>query len=122
MLAVQIASASDRAALERLDRWLVALGLLVLAAYVTTTLNATSGYSSDEAAFTQAASGLLLHGHDPYGANLLTSLYTYGVPPQFWTYGMNGVFGTLFGYPALPTLVTAPILVTGNGQRCRSPA
>ncbi len=116
-LVCAIATASTEAGLDRLDRWLLALGLLVLAAWWASSLHQTSGYSTDEAGFVQGAANLLLHGHDPYGANLIPALSQYAVPPQFWTYTMDGGVVSTLGYPALPVLIAVPFVeLTGGGQ------
>ncbi len=112
-----IAAARDEATLERLDRWLLAVGLLTLAAWAGANLAHMAGYSTDEAAFVQSATSLFIHGHDPYGANLLPSLSQYAVPESFWTYTMSGGVVSTFGYPAVPLLVTAPfVALTHDGQ------
>ncbi len=117
VLCCLIATARSTADLERLDRWLLVLGALTVLAVGAATLSATSGYSTDEAAFTQAAAKLMLHGHDPYGADLVNSLFRYSVPARFWTYTMGGGYVTAFGYPALPLLLSAPFVwLTGDGQ------
>lgn len=117
VLACLLAAARTEAELERLDRWLLVLGLLILGAWAASNLSIGSGYTTDEAAFVHGAASLLLHGRDPYGANLLPSLAKFGVPPAFWTYTMNGGAVSTLGYPALPVLVTAPFVsVLGDGQ------
>jgi hypothetical protein len=116
-LACLVAGAPTHDALERLDRWLLALGLMVLVAWAGWGLRHSSGYSTDEAAFVHAAAELLLHGHDPYGANLLPSLARFNVPPIYWTYTMSGGVVSTLGYPALPVLVALPfVALLGNGQ------
>jgi hypothetical protein len=117
VLACLVARASTEEALERLDRWVLALGLLVLVVSVGWGLRNSSGYSTDEAAFVHGAAQLLLHGHDPYGANLLPSLAQFNVPHVYWTYTMSGGVVSTLGYPALPVLVAAPfVALLGNGQ------
>ena len=117
VLACLIAAATSEEALERLDRWLLALGLLVLVAWVSSGMRSSSGYSTDEAAFVHGAASLLLHGHDPYGANLLPSLARFGVPSKFWTYTMSGGTVSTFGYPAFQLLVAVPfVALFPNGQ------
>lgn len=112
-----IAMARDEERLSRLDVWLLVLGGLVLLAWMAAKLHAQSGYSTDEASFEQGAANLLLHGHDPYGRNLTSSLYEFGTPARFWTYTMNGGAGNAYGYPSLPVLLVAPfVALTGNGQ------
>ena len=117
VLACLIAAARTEDVLERLDRWLLVLGLLVLVALVGYGLRNSSGYSTDEAAFVHGAAAALLHGHDPYGTNLLGSLSKFGVPEIYWTYTMNGGVVSTLGYPALPVLVAAPFAaIFPNGQ------
>jgi hypothetical protein len=117
LLACLIAVASTEAALERLDRWLLVLGLLIIISWAGSSLEISSGYTTDEAAFVHGAANLLLHGHDPYGANLLRTLAGFGVPPMYWTYTMSGGLVSTLGYPALPVLVTLPfVALLGNGQ------
>jgi uncharacterized membrane protein len=117
LLACLVAAAKTEAELERLDRWLLVLGLLVVVAWAAASLQLSSGYTTDEAAFVHRGADLLLHGHDPYGANLLPSLATFGVPPIYSTYTMGGGVVSTLGYPSLPVLVAAPfVALLGNGQ------
>ena len=117
VFACLVAAARTEIALERLDRWLLVLGSLVLIALAGYGLRNSSGYSTDEAAFVHGAASLLLHGHDPYGVNLLGSLARFGVPQIYWTYTMNGGVVSTFGYPALPMLVAVPFVAAfPNGQ------
>src|SRR5579884_974022 len=81
-----MATASDESRLDRLEVWLLAVALLVLAAWIATQLNLYTGYGTDEAAFEQGAATLLLHGHDPYGANLLPALANFSTPAKYATY------------------------------------
>jgi hypothetical protein len=118
---VAIATARTEAELERLDRWLLVLGLLALAAWGAARLQQMSGTGTDEAAFIQGAANALLHGHDPYGTNLTSSLTAYGVPPAFWTYTLGGGHVSTLGYPALPVLLVAPFAaVLGSAQATSS--
>ena len=116
-LAAAIATARTSAQLQRLDRWLLVLGLLVLAAWAAADLQALSGYSTDEASFEQGAASLLLHGHNPYGVNLVNSLAAFSTPSRYLTYTMSGGIVSSFGYPALPLLIVTPFVqLTGGGQ------
>jgi hypothetical protein len=115
-LAHAVITAPDEVALCRLDRWLLVVGLLALGAWTATYLR-THTYGSDEAAFTQGAATLLLHGHDPYGAHLAGWLDTFGINSRVVTFTMSGGTVDTFGYPALPLLVAAPFVwLTGGGQ------
>ena len=117
VMACLVAAAPTEEALERLGRWLLALGLLVIVAWAAWGLRNSSGYSTDEAAFVHGAADLLLHGHDPYGASLLQSLARFGVPSIYWTYTMSGGVVSTLGYPSLPVLVAAPFVgLVGSGQ------
>lgn len=116
-LVADLACARTEQALSRLDRWLLVLGLLVLAATTAARLAGTSGYGTDEASFEQSAASLLLHGHDPYGVNLSSALAAFSTPSKYLTYTMSGGTVSSFGYPALPLLVVAPFVqLTGGGQ------
>ena len=53
-------------------------------------LNGAAGYGTDEASFEQGAANLLVHGHDPYGANLLPTLAQFSTPTKYMTYTMTG--------------------------------
>jgi len=110
-----MATASDESRLDRLEVWLLAVALLVLAAWIATQLNLYTGYGTDEAAFEQGAATLLLHGHDPYGANLLPALANFSTPAKYATYTMSGSMVSTLGYPALPVLVVAPLVALTNG-------
>lgn len=100
-----------------LDTVLLVVGLSLLAAWATANLYSQPGFGTDEAAFEQYAAHLLIHGHDPYGANLTAALSLYRVPIQYATYLLDGGVAHNLGYPAFPLLVTAAFLaVTGNVQ------
>jgi uncharacterized membrane protein len=112
-----VAAARSEAELQRLDRWLLVLGLLTLGAWAARKLQTSGASGTDEAAFVQGAARLLLHGHDPYGANLSSSLAAYGISPAFWTYTTNGGYVAALGYPAFPVLLTASFGgLVGTGQ------
>jgi uncharacterized membrane protein len=112
-----VAMARTEAQLARLEVWLLGLGLLALAAWSATKLQAQGGYGTDEAALEQGAATLLLHGHDPYGANLYTALAGFSIPTRFATHTMSGAIVSTFGYPAFPLLVVAPFIeLTAGGQ------
>ncbi len=102
-------------------RWLLVLGLLVLAATTAGRLAGSSGYGTDEAAFEQSAASLLLHGHDPVRGQPLVGAGRVQHPRQVLTYTMGGGTVSSFGYPALPLLVVAPFVqLTGVVRRYRS--
>jgi uncharacterized membrane protein len=103
--------------LHRIDIALVFLGLLLLAGWATSNIYLQPGYGTDEAAFEQYAASLLLHGHNPYGADLTSALSLFRVPIQYATYLLSG--GVVHGleYPSLPVLVTALFIpITGGVQ------
>jgi uncharacterized membrane protein len=110
LLAIAVLVAHSERQLLRLNWALLGVGILSMGVLLAGTLFTHPGYMSDEAAFQQAAATLLLHGHDPYGANLASSLTQFRVTPQFQTYTLGGGVATTLGYPALPTLIA----VIGN--------
>ena len=116
-LTCAIATATDGATLDRLDLALLALALLALMSYSAAKLHASSGYGTDEAAFEQGAAQMLLHGHNPYGVNLLGTLSAFSVPAKYATYTMSGGMVSTLGYPAFPVLLAAVFVkLTGGGQ------
>ena len=116
-LVMALASARTEGDLVRLERWVLVLGLLTLASWTVVALRAQPKYFTDEAALTQGAANLLVHGHDPYGANLLSALTRYSTFGKYLTHTMDGGIVTTFGYPAVSLLVVAPFVVlTGGGQ------
>ncbi len=115
-LALVVASLTVRP--ERLvwvDRALLVLALVLLAAWAASNLYSQPGYGTDEAAFEQYAAQLLLHGHDPYGANLAPALSLYRVPIQYATYLLDGGAVHTLGYPALPVLLVAAFIPLTHG-------
>lgn len=117
VLVVGVMSAQDSRTLGRLDLAVCGLALIALSGQALTNLYMNPGYGTDEAAFQQAAAVLLLHGHDPYGANLIGALSQYRVPIQYATSLLNGRTVSTFGYPSLPILVAAlAVLITGGTQ------
>ncbi len=107
VLAASILLARTESALGRLDVCVLLLALLALAAWATVALYKNPAYGTDEAAYVQASAEMLLHGHDPYGANLLPALSQFRVPINFATYTLNGGIASTLAYPALPVLVLA---------------
>lgn len=114
-LVIAMASARTELELERLERWLLVLALLVLVAWTATMLQGQSAYGTDEAALEQGGANLLLHGHDPYGANLLSSLAGYSTLGRYVTHTMTGGIVTTYGYPAVPLLLLAPFVLLSDG-------
>ena len=103
--------------LSRVDGCLVVLSLILLAGWAASNIYTQPGYGTDEAAFEQYAAHLMVHGHDPYGANLAPALSLYRVPIQYATYLMNGGLVHTLGYPALPVLIVAAFVpLTGGVQ------
>lgn len=114
---VAIIAARRLANLRRLDVLVCALGLTALIAEALVYVHLNPGYGTDEGAFQQAAGTLLLHGHDPYGANLIGALSRYHVSPQVSTSLLNGSVVSTFGYPSVPILVAAAaVWITGGTQ------
>ena len=93
------------------------LAVVALVAWAITELYFYPAYGTDESAFVQYAANLQLHGHDPYGANLLPALTQFHVPIQYATYQLNGSIASTLSYPALSFLLVIPGLwITGGTQ------
>lgn len=104
-------------ALRRIDYAIVATALALLMATVVSNLYFNPGYGTDEAAFVQYAAQMLLHGHNPYGHDLIRALSVYRVPVQYATAMLNGKTVSTLGYPDLSVLlVTAALWLTHSGQ------
>jgi uncharacterized membrane protein len=117
ILATAALAVKTERAQSRVDWLIVVQALLTLAAIAAATIYLDPGYRSDEAALQQGAAALLLHGHDPYGANLIASFTRYRLPANWGTYTLSGGEATRYSYPALPLLVAALAqLVTGGHQ------
>lgn len=114
-IAVLAATAPSERRLDRLDRALLCLGVAIMGAWAATELYFQPAYGTDEAAFVQYAAQLLLHGHDPYRANLLPALTQFRVPIQFATYKLNGTISSSLAYPSLSFLLAVPASILTNG-------
>jgi uncharacterized membrane protein len=101
--------------LAYLDVAVLGMAALILIGWAFSTLYFQPGYGTDEAAFTQFAAHLMVHGHDPYGANLLPALTEFRVPIQYATYTLSGHVVSTYGYPALPILFTSVFLPITHG-------
>jgi uncharacterized membrane protein len=116
MLAVAVTTTSRRS-LVRVDTAVLVVGLALLAATSIANLYGNPGYGTDEAAFEQYAATLLVHGHDPYGSDLLRALTLYRVPIQYATSTLGGGTVSTFGYPDVSILVAAAFTwLTGGVQ------
>lgn len=116
-LIIAALAASRASTLYRVDIVLLITGVALLCVWAASLVRIKPAYGTDEAAFTQAAASLLLHGHDPYGADLGYALSEFRVPTQFWTLLMNGHVVTGFGYPPAAALVVAAYIeVFGSSQ------
>jgi len=73
------------------------------------------GYVSDELAFNQAAASALIHGLNPYGADLASALRQYGV--GWGTLTLAGQEVHTMSYPSLSVLLYVPAtLLFGTGS------
>jgi len=102
-------------ALRRVDLVILALALVLLAAWAASDLYGDPVYGTDESAFVQYSALLLQHGRDPYAVSMLPSLTQYQVPIQYATYLLNGGISSTFAYPALSFLLVVPFDVLTNG-------
>lgn len=100
---------SDR----RFDILLLVGTLVAVAVWVYTAVYASPGYGTDEIAFQQGAAQVLLHGTNPYGANLSWALNAFNVPPAYQTQTLAGGLVHQLDYPALSFLVYVPFLWAG---------
>lgn len=116
-MTIVVLAATTRSArhLAYLDVAVLVMAVLILAGWAMSTLYFQPGYGTDEAAFTQFAAHLMVHGHDPYGANLLPALTQFRVPIQYATYTLSGHVVSTYGYPALPILFTAAFFPVTHG-------
>ncbi len=117
ILVVVIAATSARTAreLERLDVVILVLGLVLMVAWTVSQLYFYPAYGTDEAAYTQYASQLLIHGQNPYAHNLLPTLAEFRVPIQYATYTLNGSISASLAYPSLPVLIGVPFVLLTHG-------
>jgi hypothetical protein len=72
------------------------------------------GFSTDEGAYVQYATHLLLNGKNPYTHSLAPALGLYGRPPVP-TALTNGSISTAYVYPSLPVLLNVPFYWITNG-------
>lgn len=94
---------------RRLDLLLISGTLAVVIVLPAMGLTGT-GYTTDELAYGQSAAAALLHGVNPYGADLTASLQTFGVGTQA-TMTLNGTLEPHLNYPALSFLVYVPAVL-----------
>ena len=87
--------------------------LVVVAVWVYTAVYASPGYGTDEIAFQQGAAQLLLHGTNPYGADLTWTINAFNVPPAYQTQTLSGGLVHQLDYPALSFLIYVPFLWAG---------
>ncbi|MHB1615224.1 MAG: hypothetical protein ACYCYA_13070 [Actinomycetes bacterium] len=114
VVVMTMATTSERV-LDRLDLAALVLALLLLAGWSTSTLFFQPAYGTDEGAFVQYGASLLLHGHNPYAANLLPALNEFHVPIQYATYTLGGHVVSGMPYPALPVLLVAVFVIITHG-------
>lgn len=95
----------------------LAVGAALIATWALTAIFSNPSYGTDEAAFVQYAGSLVMHGRDPYGANLMPALSRFGVPIQYATYLTDGGTAHTLGYPAWAVLFVVPFIwLTGGVQ------
>jgi hypothetical protein len=96
-----------------LDTILICGTLIIGVIWVIALVYGNSNYGTDEAAFVQGAAQTLLHGHDPYGANLSWTLQRFAVQPNAYTYTTTGHLISQLDYPALAFLPEAALIAIG---------
>jgi hypothetical protein len=115
LLICLVSSAHSLERLERLDWWLLAAGIGGVILAEAAVSKGMSFYGSDEAALIHGGAVAVLHGHDPYGANLSWAFQRYGLTGRVpLTYLMNGGAADTLSYPALPLLALLPIVAISN--------
>jgi uncharacterized membrane protein len=97
----------------------VTLAVLLAAVALTSTeaaayLLARHGFSTDEGAFVQYGTQLLLRGSNPFTHSMAPGLQLYG-PLPVPTALANGSISTVYDYPALPLFLTVPFYWLTNG-------
>ncbi|HUA12296.1 MAG TPA: hypothetical protein VMA83_09850 [Solirubrobacteraceae bacterium] len=108
LVVIVVALAATRSrTLYRVDFVLLITGVVLLCSWGASLRRVRPAYGTDEAAFTQAAANLILHGHSPYGVDLGYALSQYRVPTAFWTLLLNGHVVTSFGYPPAAAVFVA---------------
>jgi uncharacterized membrane protein len=70
-------------------------------------------YGTDEIAFDQYAAHLVVHGANPYTQSMAPAFASYHVPPDDYTFHLDGRPVTTLSYPALAFLVYVPFLLAG---------
>ncbi|MCI0183418.1 hypothetical protein [Sulfoacidibacillus ferrooxidans] len=81
--------------------------------WVYTQIHLSPGYQTDEIAFDQYASHLLLQGINPYAHSLALAFRRYLVPPTYYTYLLSGQPVVSLSYPALSFLLYTPVMALG---------
>jgi hypothetical protein len=76
-------------------------------------INIRPFYTTDSAAFEQAAARALQHGSDPYRASMSSAATYLHVPARFWTYTVNGGHVSHYSYPAGSFLFQTFAMVLG---------
>jgi len=76
-------------------------------------LAATKYFSTDSAAFNQAATQLLVKGRNPYAAVFRPWMLQLNHPADFWTYTLSGTHVDKVSYPAGAFLLQAPFQLLG---------
>ena len=89
LLALYAVVRSERA-VAVLDRILVYGTMIIGIIWVVALVYGNPNYGTDEAAFVQGAAQALVHGHNPYGANLSWTLQHFAVAPNSYTYTTTG--------------------------------
>jgi uncharacterized membrane protein len=97
----------------------VTLAILLAAMALTCTeaaayLLARHGFDTDEGAFVQYGTQLLLRGANPFARSMAPGLQLYG-PSPVPTALTNGSISTAYDYPALPLFLTVPFYWLTNG-------
>lgn len=103
--------------LQRIEVGLLGVSVLLIALDVIAVLHLTPPYRTDEAALLQAAGTLVLHGREPYGVDLISSLRTFHVPTVRQTPLLSGGVVSTVEYPGLAVLLAAAAVWFTHGYQ-----
>lgn len=99
------------------DRAMQAVGisaaLVTVAVTQGTSIHLRHFYTTDSAAFNQAATRLFLDGRNPYTSTMASASPLLHPASAYWTYQVDGVHTAAISYPAGSFLLQAPVMALG---------
>ena len=91
----------------------LAVAVLALLLWSYLQILTAPAYGTDEIAFDQYAAQLLVHGLNPYAHSMAPAMALFHLPPNAYTFQLDGHPVTALSYPSLAFLVYAPFLLAG---------